>query len=572
MYEKKHIIAANEQFSGGNMKKTLTIITVAVIAMAALIPIDIAAEYNAAFAAPEASATPSRTQTKSPEPDNSPNATGNPGTTESPAAAETDTPKATGSPDATESPDVGDDTTPEPTSDYPVGDFPPYNEDPEHYRLDVDLTNCVVTVYERDDEGMYTKVVRQMIMTSGNEENRTPSGTFSIGHMKERFGHFIAFQGDYAQYWTQVVNGVYFHSILYASTNESTMKSASYNNLGRNVSHGCIRMYVEDARWIYYNIPAGTICHLSNRKRNAELTKSLKKTIPFGQYQPTPDPNPYPDPEYTYCNANAVPMSTGFFGINDSYNGTVDRGARVEVLQRGKDYLKIRLESGREGYVYARFFQDEEPGPIEIRDGEKGVAHLRTATRLYKEPGGETFEYNARKNTDYDILEIKDEHFRIKLGDVEGWIAISQADFRAWPEDTEFIVVSKIRASKLSLLPSPEKGGEAIEMLDFGDEGRVFAYGPEWSLIRCRGKFGYVQSGYISVEFQPITNDEQEQLDDVTPSEVDPSLDPENKQATPSPSDDADTGGDENEPDEATSASPSPSNSPEASASGAPSV
>jgi lipoprotein-anchoring transpeptidase ErfK/SrfK len=50
-----------------------------------------------------------------------------------------------------------------------------------------------------------------------------------------------------ATYCTQISGGYFFHTIL-----------ASNSELGKSLSHGCVRLAVTDARWIYNNIPKGT--------------------------------------------------------------------------------------------------------------------------------------------------------------------------------------------------------------------------------------------------------------------------------------------------------------------------
>ena len=44
------------------------------------------------------------------------------------------------------------------------------NTDPEKYYIELDTRNQVVTVYEKDDQGEYTRVVRRMLCTSGKTE------------------------------------------------------------------------------------------------------------------------------------------------------------------------------------------------------------------------------------------------------------------------------------------------------------------------------------------------------------------------------------------------------------------
>ena len=49
-----------------------------------------------------------------------------------------------------------------------------------------------------------------------------------------------------------------FHSVLYSEKDTSTLRQGSVDNLGRPASHGCIRLSVEDAKWLYNNCAAGT--------------------------------------------------------------------------------------------------------------------------------------------------------------------------------------------------------------------------------------------------------------------------------------------------------------------------
>ena len=85
------------------------------------------------------------------------------------------------------------------------------------YRIEVDVTNQVVTVFEKDVKGDYTKVVRQMICTTGKPSTPTPLGTFKLpGGKNDRavWGYFTKFN-TYARYLTRIKGGYLFHSILY---------------------------------------------------------------------------------------------------------------------------------------------------------------------------------------------------------------------------------------------------------------------------------------------------------------------------------------------------------------------
>ena len=165
------------------------------------------------------------------------------------------------------------------------------NNDPNKYYIVLDTTNQVVTVYQKDDDGEYTRIVRRFVCTTGKTQPKgdepaspTPSGTWKIGG-RERFGKFAAFNNEYARYWTQIVGGVYFHSIMFSSRDTSTLKKFAFNNLGTNGSHGCVRLYVEDAKWLYYNAPFGTTVKVTAGKARSGLASSLKTDMKFEEYR-----------------------------------------------------------------------------------------------------------------------------------------------------------------------------------------------------------------------------------------------------------------------------------------------
>ena len=56
-----------------------------------------------------------------------------------------------------------------------------------------------------------------------------------------------------------VIKGNYlFHSVPYAKKSFNSMKYKGYNKLGTNCSHGCVRLALMDAKWIWNKCPKGT--------------------------------------------------------------------------------------------------------------------------------------------------------------------------------------------------------------------------------------------------------------------------------------------------------------------------
>jgi hypothetical protein len=138
------------------------------------------------------------------------------------------------------------------------------------YSLEIDLTNCVLRVLNEQRED-----VRLMLCTIGEEETPTPKGTFEMGEQRERFGYFKEFD-CYAQYWTQIQGDIFIHSVLYEEEDAGTLIKGSYQKLGEPSSHGCVRLTVPDARWIYENIAPGTCCRVYEGKKDPELRRALQ--------------------------------------------------------------------------------------------------------------------------------------------------------------------------------------------------------------------------------------------------------------------------------------------------------
>lgn len=174
---------------------------------------------------------------------------------------------------------------------------PAATPEPVPFHITVDVNNQVVTVYSRDAEGEYTVVVRQMICSSGTKKNPSSVGDFTLNGRKARWCFFPKW-GDYAQYWTQITSEIAFHSVIYARVDTKSLSIKSYNMLGQRASHGCIRLLVSDAKWIYDNVGKGTVVTIrDDLPADPELKASVakpalnkKNMLPVETPQPTAEP------------------------------------------------------------------------------------------------------------------------------------------------------------------------------------------------------------------------------------------------------------------------------------------
>lgn len=115
--------------------------------------------------------------------------------------------------------------------------------------IKVSLGDQKVTVL--DTKGL---AIKTFTCSSGQAGSETPTGTFSVS------GRGISFYnsglGEGAYYWTSFYGDYLFHSIPFDQNYEIKQNEAA--KLGTHASHGCIRLSIDDAKWIYDHISDGT--------------------------------------------------------------------------------------------------------------------------------------------------------------------------------------------------------------------------------------------------------------------------------------------------------------------------
>ena len=124
------------------------------------------------------------------------------------------------------------------------------------YRVEVSLARQRVTVYERAQDGTYIRT--QTFVCSTGLGNSTPRGIFLDGFPVNRWHYFEKFN-CWAQYSFDIEGDIMFHSVIYSSASEGSLRSSSLYALGSKASHGCIRLKVPDAKWLFEHCPRGSL-------------------------------------------------------------------------------------------------------------------------------------------------------------------------------------------------------------------------------------------------------------------------------------------------------------------------
>lgn len=147
------------------------------------------------------------------------------------------------------------------------------------YYIKVNNQANVVTIYTKDENGNYTVPYKAMICSIGTA---TPSAgnIYTIPSGKwDRWTWGQMEGGVWAQYYTRIKGSILFHSVPYTSKDKGTLEYWEYDKLGTKASAGCIRLTVQDAKWIYENCKPGTKVEFYADSNSGPLGKPAAQKI-----------------------------------------------------------------------------------------------------------------------------------------------------------------------------------------------------------------------------------------------------------------------------------------------------
>ncbi|MGC2873943.1 L,D-transpeptidase [Ihubacter sp. mB4P-1] len=226
------------------------------------------------------------------------------------------------------------------------------------YWLKVNEQRNVVTAYKKID-GKW-KPWRAMLCSTGIG-GATPKGTF---YTQGRWNWGLLMNDVYGQYCTHITDDILFHSVYYTEGyDKSSQPTSQFNLLGSAASHGCIRLSVMDAKWIYENCKAGTKVTIYRSSYAGPLGKPEGITVSQSRYQywdPTdPDPaNPYyrlKKPIITISSKKKTEVQYGSAYKLKNYVNAKDPNTSMNLKDRIKVSKVRKWSSAKKRYVSARF-------------------------------------------------------------------------------------------------------------------------------------------------------------------------------------------------------------------------
>lgn len=168
---------------------------------------------------------------------------------------------AEGSNDTTPDTTVPVDSTVDTTIAVPTTTTLPPVSGPQKRRINIGFARIVLN----EQRAYFYTASRRLIATlpvSTGVNDQTPTGTFKV-FSKSAQAFFTPAPNERMRYMTRFTKGrqgdnIGFHGIPYKVTKNGEVPF--YTPLGiAPVSHGCVRMRVADAKWVFENMKLGTV-------------------------------------------------------------------------------------------------------------------------------------------------------------------------------------------------------------------------------------------------------------------------------------------------------------------------
>ena len=146
------------------------------------------------------------------------------------------------------------------------------------YRIEVDLTNQICTIY---DNG---KAIMSEWVSTARKGKNTPVGNWKIQGAKNLKAKYrtakLSGGKSYAEYLVRFKGAKCMHGVPYSKRNtKGYVNKNEFNKLGTPRSAGCVRMPIKMARYIYNNCPVGTpVIVLKGKAGSYPMGKPAKYT------------------------------------------------------------------------------------------------------------------------------------------------------------------------------------------------------------------------------------------------------------------------------------------------------
>jgi len=276
------------------------------------------------------------------------------------------------------------------------------------YTVEVNRATNSVSVYAPDEQGNYSINVKNFICSTGLD---TPDGTFRTS---DKYTWRFLFGDVYGQYATRITGHILFHSVPYYTQNKNDLEYIEYNKLGTTASMGCIRLTVEDAKWLYDNCPSGTTVKIFYDE-NVPVPKykqpeiiDINNTEKRGWDPTDPDiNNPWKLEEE---NLNSIIS-------NEKYIINGNSEVLKTIIINGENYIYAR-EAGK--FFKGKFVTDSKPNELTFRQFDNHISNSKSILTYLFKPypvtnsvltinyNGSTYQLHSKNINGYDFIRLED--------------------------------------------------------------------------------------------------------------------------------------------------------------------
>ena len=393
-----------------------------------------------------------------------------------------------------------------------------------HYIV-VDLTNQIVTVYNTKDGS----IARQMLCSAG-QNDATPTGTWYMP-AKERSDersewYYMGSHNVWVKYATRIYYAYFFHPLTFNRKDDSTMNAKAAEMFGVPASHGCIRLRVEDARYIAEQCLHGTrVDIIKSGVKNEELRSLLyissyseDEGITYQEFQGiSPDALSLGAAGEEVMDLQTRLRDLGYYGVNPDGRYETETIAAVKALQKDLGIAQSGITTAELKEV---IFSDEAPvskGQVTIQEGSSGPVVKQFQTALQRLG---IYEGDIDSVYDADVVDAVRELQRI-CGYEEDGVASPEVQHLVYYElnrieqalGTEFSVervteeinmaTMIFEKSRINVRAKPNTKSDTLTQLSLGDQVVVLAVQDEWAQVIANGKTGFMYKKYL----EPFTRE-----------------------------------------------------------------
>ncbi len=200
----------------------------------------------------------------------------------------------------------------------------------EKYYIVVHTGSQSVAVYGKDDEGFYNQLIKSFTCSTGKKGSATRTGAYKV---RRKYRWRLLVGNVYGQYNSGFSGSYLFHSVPYLKKSVNALDDKEYDKLGSPASHGCIRLCVRDAKWIYDNCPIGTQVYVTNTSGPAGAgVPARNKDNAYSGWDPSDkwaSKNPYFNATTTTTESTTV--SSEATSATESTSSTVESSSTTEA-------------------------------------------------------------------------------------------------------------------------------------------------------------------------------------------------------------------------------------------------